>query len=91
MYKVIIHKKAKKFLKSRRNDEQKLISTKIVLLKENPFNHKELDIKKLKGVENVFRLRIGKIRIIYQILKNELLVLVIAAKTRSNNLQKKID
>ena len=89
MYKVIIHKKAKKFLKSRRNEEQKLISAKIILLKEDPFNHKELDIKKLKGVDNVFRLRIGKIRIVYQVLRNELLVLVIAAKTRSNIYKRK--
>ena len=84
MYKVIIHKKAKKFLKWCRPDEQNLTSAKIVLLKENPLNHKNLDIKKLKGFENVFRLRIGKIRIVYQILKDELLVLVVAAKTRSN-------
>ncbi len=89
MYKVIIHKKAKKFLKSRCNEEHKLISAKVVLLKENPFNHKELDIKKLKGIDNVFRLRIGKIRIVYQVFKDELLVLIIAAKTRSNIYKKR--
>ncbi len=89
MYNIVIHKKAKKFLKLFPKEEQKLIHTKINLLKENPFNHKELDIKKLRGVNYVFRLRIGKIRIVYQVLKNELLILIIAAKTRGSIYKKR--
>lgn len=38
---------------------------------------KNLDYKKLKGREDIYRVRKGKIRIIYQILKNEIYVLAI--------------
>ncbi len=67
MYKLIIHKKVTKFLLSRSTSERKIIRTKISLLKENPFNHPELDSNKLKGKKQTFRLRIGNNRIIYQV------------------------
>ena len=50
MYSLIIHKKAAKFLKSRNLSTKKLLKKKLELLKEDPFSHSQLDIKKLKGV-----------------------------------------
>lgn len=84
MYLLKIHKDALKFLKSRSISERKIIKTKLNLLTENPFTHPRLDIKKMKGVEGVFRLRTGKIRIIYQVKESDLLILVIAAGVRGN-------
>lgn len=69
MYSLIIYKKAAKFLKSRNSSTKGIIAKKLELLIENPFTHPLLDIKKLKGVKNVFRLRIGTIRIIYQVIE----------------------
>jgi mRNA interferase RelE/StbE len=37
------------------------------ILKLNPLPFKEYDLKKLKGTKNFYRIRIGKIRIIYEI------------------------
>ncbi len=84
MYTLKIHKKAVKFFKSRSISEKGLIKIKLNLLKENPYSHPQLDIKKLKGSEDVFRLRIGKIRIIYQIKHDDLLILVISAGARGD-------
>jgi mRNA interferase RelE/StbE len=89
MYSLIIHKKAAKFLKSRNSSTKRIIVKKLELLKENPYSHPLLDIKKLKGVENVFRLRIGTIRIIYQVEEQELLILVISADGRGDVYKKK--
>lgn len=69
MYSLIIYKKTAKFLKSRNSSTKGIIAKNLELLKENPFTHPLLDIKKLKGVKNVFRLRIGTIRIIYQVIE----------------------
>ncbi len=84
MYSLIIHKKAAKFLKSRNSSTKRTIKRKLDLLKEDPFSHEQLDIKKLKGIENMYRLRIGTIRIIYQVEEHKLLILVISAGTRGD-------
>jgi len=84
MYTLVIHKKAAKFLKSRNLSTKKLIKKKLDLLKEDPFAHSQLDIKKLKGLENIYRLRIGIIRIIYQVEKHKLLILIISAGARGD-------
>jgi len=73
MYTLKIHKKAIKFFKSRSFSERGFIKIKLDFLTENPYSHPQLDIKKLKGNEDVFRLRIGKIRIIYQIKNDDLI------------------
>lgn len=84
MYSLKIHKRAVRFFKSRSNSERKLIKVKLDLLVENPYSHPQLDIKRLKGIEEVFRLRIGKIRIIYLVRNSELLILIISAGTRGD-------
>jgi len=84
MYLLKIHKEALKFLESRNVSEKKIIKAKLNLLTENPFNHPRLDIKKMKGVESVFRLRSGKIRIIYQVKGKDLLIFVITAGVRGD-------
>lgn len=84
MYSLKIHKEALKFIQSRSVSKKKIIKTKLNLLTENPFTHPRLDIKKMKGEEGVFRLRSGKIRIIYQVKETELLILVITAGFRGD-------
>jgi mRNA interferase RelE/StbE len=89
MYSIFIHKKAAKFLKSRSSSIKLIVKQKLESLREDPFTHPKLDIKKLKGQENVYRLRIGKIRIIYQVLEQDLLILVISAGGRGDVYKKK--
>ena len=89
MYSLKIHKSVLKFLKSRNSSEKKTIQTKLNLLKDNPFSHQYLDIKRIKGNREYYRLRIGKIRIIYQVIDTKLIILVMSAGSRGNIYKKK--
>ena len=47
-------------------------------------NSRNLDIKKLKGYENIFRLRKGKLRIIYRLIdKQEVHILAIERRSET--------
>jgi len=72
MYNVFIHRKAKKFLESL--TEKKLrekIKETIFSLSRYPYVLRELDVEKLVGMEGTYRVRIGDIRIIFVVDKNE--------------------
>ncbi len=78
MYRIIIKKKAKKFIDKLPKNERKRIATEIGQLPNGE------DIKRLKGENNkgLFRLRVGDYRIIYSVDNGELIVYVIDAGNR---------
>lgn len=76
MYKIIIKKKAKKFIDKLPKNER----VKIVRAIERLPNGE--DIKKLKGHNDLMRLRVGEYRIIYTVDNGELIVYVIDADNR---------
>lgn len=84
MFTLIIKKKALKFLQSRSSTQKKIIKKKLNLLTENPVSHSQLDIKKLKGDNDAYRLRIGRIRIIYRVKNDKLIILIISAGNRGD-------
>ena len=76
MYQIIIKKKAKKFIDGLPMNERKRIVSAIERLPDGE------DIKKLKGLDNFLRLRVGNYRIIYTVDNGELIVYVIDAGNR---------
>ena len=83
MYKVKYHKNVIKFLQK----QDKTIVKKIIGFFDEikkDLNFKNYDVKKLKGFENSFRLRISKFRIIFTVENNELLIEVIKANSRGD-------
>ena len=76
MYKIIIKKKAKKFIDKLPKNEKMRIVKAIEVLPNGE------DIKKLKGHSDLFRLRVGDYRIIYTVDNGELTVYVIDAGNR---------
>ena len=76
MYKIIIKKPAKKFIDKLPKNEKIRIIKAIEKLPEG------VDIKKLKGHDNVYRLRIGDYRILYTVDNGEYTVIVINAGNR---------
>lgn len=76
MYKIIIKKKAKKFIDKLPMPTKKRIIEAINLL---PYGG---DIKQMKGHDDLFRLRVGDYRIIYTVDNGELIVYVIGAGNR---------
>jgi mRNA interferase RelE/StbE len=76
MYKIIIKKKAKKFLdKLPRNEKERVVRA-IKLLPNGE------DIKQMKGCSELFRLRVGDYRIIYTVDNGDLIVMIIDAGNR---------
>ena len=82
MYKIVIKKRAKKFIdKLPRNERIRVIKA-IEMLPNGE------DIKKLKGHDALLRLRVGDYRIIYTVEHGELVVLVIDAGNRGEIYQR---
>ena len=69
-YNINLTKKAEKFIKKQDKDTQKRIIRAIIELPEG-------DVKKLKGMNEVYRLRVGDFRVIFEKNDNELIIVVI--------------
>ena len=80
MYNITFSKVALKFFKKLNKIDQEKIGKKIEILKEFPKQGKPLS-GNLKGL---WRLRVDKFRIIYQIKDNELIVFVLNIGNRKN-------
>ena len=76
MYKIIIKKKAKKFIDGLPKNERARLAAAIEALPNGS------DIKQMKGHEGLFRLRVGDYRIIYTVDNGELIVYVIDVGNR---------
>ena len=76
MYRIIIKKKAKKFIDRLPKNERVRIVRAIEMLPNGE------DIKKLKGHNDLMRLRVGDYRIIYTVDNGELIVYIIDADNR---------
>lgn len=69
-YNIKLTKKAERFIKKQDRNTQKRILKAIIELPEG-------DIKKLKGMEELYRLRVGDFRIIFEKEDLELIIMVI--------------
>lgn len=78
MYRIIIKKKAKKFIDKLPINEKKRI---VYAIEQLPNGE---DIKKLKGHDELLRLRVGEYRIIYSVDNGKLIVYVVDAGNRGD-------
>ncbi len=84
MYTLRIERKVQKFLNTLEEKEGIEILNKLKILSEDPFKN-SLDIKKIKGAnKNSFRIRVKNYRILYEIINNELLIIVFKAGYRKD-------
>ncbi len=75
-FQVDIKKKAIKFVSKLDKRERERLLKALLLLKEDPVPVRLLDISKIKGVENTYRVRVGKIRILYEVSWNDKIILI---------------
>lgn len=76
MYHIIIKKRAKKFIdKLSKNEKARIVAA----IEQLPNGS---DIKKMKGHDNLMRLRVGEYRVIYTVDDGALVVFVIDAGNR---------
>lgn len=75
-YKVELTKSAQKEYEHLPSKIQRKVVEALGLLSHSPFTEL-LHLKKIKGAENLYRIRLGNYRIVYEVKNNVLIVLVI--------------
>ena len=83
-HRLLMHKDAEKFYDKCTQHQKDIFDEKIELLKENPFKHEQLDIKKLGGYKKLYRLTVGGYRLIYTVKDDELLILMLLIGNRGD-------
>ena len=83
MYEVKISKRVYKFIKQRPIKLRRVIFDAFDKIAVNSFDN-SLDIQRLKNKEGHYRLRIGKYRILFEILKDEVLIYFYKADSRGD-------
>lgn len=82
-YEVKFLKDAYKNLQKQDSTTRNRILDHLKILSDDP-RHPELDIKKMQGVENQYRPRVGSFRIVYSIIDKELIIVVIKLGSRGD-------
>ena len=81
-YAIKYAKQVEKFLDKHKDLQPKVLSA-LEQIAQNPFNN-ALDIKKLQGEEHKYRLRIGKYRLLYEIIESQILIYAYKAQSRGD-------
>ena len=76
MFAVNIKRKSLKKLEKLDKKQKQRIAAIILILKKDPIPFRKADVCKLRGYENTYRIRIGEMRIVYQVSWNERTVLI---------------
>ena len=76
MFTIKIKRKALKNLEKTGNKQKQNIKAVILILKSDPIPFKKTDVCKLKGYDNTYRIRIGTLRIVYEVLWKEKTILI---------------
>jgi len=76
LFKVLVSKQAKRFIKRLDRKRQKKIIDVLDTLQSNPLPFRIYDMKKLRGADNLYRIRTGNIRITYELFLAEFLIKV---------------
>ena len=80
-YRVIIPKPVQKQLNNLPQKIRSRLIAEIRLLKDNP---RPNGVKKLKGYENTYRIRVGNYRVIYEIEDRETIILILSSIHRKD-------
>ena len=73
---VNIKEKSLKFISSLQKHDRESLKKAIFALKDDPVPIKTLDIAKLKGEKNKYRIRKGRFRIVYEVMWEQKVVLI---------------
>ena len=79
-FNVFLHKKADKFLRELKPEEKKRIVDKLKQLEDFPLTR--LDIIKIAGEENTFRLRMGNYRALFKVYEQEKIIVIVKLDIR---------
>jgi mRNA interferase RelE/StbE len=83
-FEINIKDKSLKFISSLQKNDRKRLKEAILVLKEDPVPIKSLDITKLKGEKNKYRIRKGEFRIVYEVIWEQKRILIHRVDFRSD-------
>jgi len=83
MYRVVIHRRVAKELKTLQKAHLRKFSEFVETLKTNPVPWRDFDIRKIEGSEDTYRVRIGDYRVIYYIDKSSKTIHILKLERRS--------
>lgn len=76
MFTLKIKRKALRYAEKLDEDRKARIKETLLLLKSDPVPVKTRDVLKLKGYDNVYRIRIGNLRIVYRVLWSDRMIVI---------------
>jgi len=82
MFRIFIEKKAKKELERLDKKTRQRILDALIVLRDEGFSRR-IDIKKLKGTKNHYRLRVGDLRILFELVGDKILVYAILPRRKA--------
>jgi mRNA interferase RelE/StbE len=68
VFEVLAKRRVLKALKKLDEGRRRQFREVFLLLKRNPITFRELDVVKLRGYENMYRIRMGDYRIVYEVI-----------------------
>ena len=77
MFILRIKRKALRYVERLDRTKKNVVKEILLLLKTDPVPAKKRDVSKLRGYDNIYRIRIGNLRIVYQVLWAERTIIVI--------------
>lgn len=84
MFEVTVAQRARRASKRLPEHYKRKVIELLLILRENPVPAEYYDIKKLKGYADIFRIRIGDIRVIYEISWNHRAINVLLIEPRES-------
>lgn len=75
-FEINIKAKSLKFISSLQKNDRARLKEAMLVLKEDPVPIKSLDITKLRGEKNKYRIRKGKFRIVYEVIWEQKVILI---------------
>jgi mRNA interferase RelE/StbE len=76
MFNIEIKRKALRKLTKLDQKKKETIKEIISILKQNPIPFRKADVSKLKGYNNIYRIRVGDNRIVYEVLWTQRTILI---------------
>jgi mRNA interferase RelE/StbE len=76
VFTVEVKRRALRKLEELDEKRKKRLKEIIILLKDDPIPFRKVDLSKLKGYENIYRIRVGELRLVYAVLWTERKILV---------------
>ncbi len=83
MFNVLLGRKPRKFFEALEDKTKERLRELFKTLETNPWPAKEFDLRKIEGLNDCFRIRIGKYRVSYEIDNNSKEITVYRLERRS--------